>query len=749
MIDRFSFRYPAIIILAFILLGTTLGYFYSFNLAILTGLLLFSIALFLYSFFPHSRLPFIVSLGVVIFLISLWQANLKYHSPPQNDIASHVGHNKNIRFFGQIDKWPVLKRHRTQVTCRIDSIVLDGQMQTGSGLVLLQIQRETTRFSLGDRISFSGRLNLPSGGNYPGRFDYSRYLHTKGISGIVYIGNPALISLDNQKQNIAGRSINHIRQWILDCFYTNMRELPAALASGFLVGETHEIPAEIYQAFRRTGTMHLLAVSGSNVILVLIVIGWVLKFIPLGRIGRFVSMLIVVLAFSHLSYNQPSVVRASVMVSLVLVGRFFYRRVDLNNIIPLAASALIFYDPANLFDIGFQLSFAVTWGLVLFLPQLNRLLEEKKMGTITRYLTLIIFSSFIASLISAPITIYYFGEIPLITILSNLFIVPLVSLAVIGIVALLLVNLVWPAVAIIPGMLLDRLLLLINELVVYFGEWKIAMLEISSLSAVIIFFYIGGLFLLFNAITSRPLRRFAVFYLLICLVLFMSVDLLTGPTKKKTIEVFNRGSYQTLIINQSDGLVISNQLRTSRYDDFNANLLPYLFSRGRPFPVNFVFFEPRYRTKQKLDKAFSDNQNLSFKMAGAAPSFGYPSFWRVGGEIDPNLNINQHLKLSSGRLKATFSDSSEILFFNSTTDWSNYQSILNATGSYQFVIVKNDSDLKSIAEVSTRQIPYILLTKPRRSYKLLDESQLQSELGLLSDFMIDKGEYLVIPIGSD
>ncbi len=735
--------------LAFIVPGTALGYFYSLSLPILAASVILSLVLLLGSFFPKSRLPFIIPLGILLFVMSLWQANLKYYSPPHNDIAAHVGLKENIRFFGSIDKWPVLKRHRTQITCRVDSIVLSGQMQSASGLLMIQLQRESTRFSLGDKISFTGRLNLPARGNYPGRFDYSRYLQTKGISGIVYIGNPALISLDSQKQNFAGQSINDIRQWILDCFYTNMRELPAALAAGFLVGETHEIPPEIYQAFRRTGTMHLLAVSGSNVVLVLIVIGWLLKFIPVGRYGRFALMIVVIVAFSHLSYNQPSVVRASVMVALVMAGRVFFRRIDLSNIIALAASGLIFYDPANLFDIGFQLSFAVTWGLVLFLPKLNRLFEDREMGTALRYLLLVLFSSVIASLIAAPITMFYFGQVPLITVLSNLFIVPLVSVAVIGIVILLLINLAWPAVAIAPGMLLDRLLNLINQLVMFFGDWKITMLELPSISIYLIILYIGGLFLLFNALTSIPLRRLAIFYILACLLIYSAVDILSGPSQDKRIEIFNRGSYQTLVIDFEDGLVITNQNRTSRYDDFNTNLLPYLADRKKPLPTSFAFFEPAYKTKQKISKASEGNDQLEFKPVGNPPNSGYPSIWQIGDISKADIESQRFMELSEDAIGVRFSDGSEILFCKSPQSWLKFRHEYHADSSYHFIIAQSDADMRLIEaniDAEDAKLPLILLSKPRQSYNFFTNNAIQDDLGWLYDLMIDKGEYLVIPV---
>ena len=343
---------------------------------------------------------------------------VKYQSFPADDIGCFVDSGDRLRFFADIEKWPLLKRNKTTLTCRVDSVALDGQVISSSGMILVTIRKETTRFALGDQVSLEGRLTSAGTGPYPQRFDYARYLHHKGIRGTVYINDAARISIPVSRANIFGRAVNDIRSQILKCFHDNLTEIPAALASGFLIGETRNIPEDIYLAFRRTGTLHLLAVSGSNVILVLIVMLFLLRAFPMRPWIRLLILLGVIVVFCHLSYNQPSVVRASIMVSMVLTARVVFRRAELNNIVAATAAILILYDPGNLFDIGFQLSFAVTWALILFLPYLNRLFLKSSMSRPVRYILLIVFSSLIASMIAAPITSYYFGEVSLVTIVS-------------------------------------------------------------------------------------------------------------------------------------------------------------------------------------------------------------------------------------------------------------------------------------------------------------------------------------------
>jgi ComEC/Rec2-related protein len=159
--------------------------------------------------------------------------------------------------------------------------------------------------------------------------------------------------------------------------------------------------------------------------------------------------------FAGLSYGDPSVVRASVMAALVLGARLLGRRIDLNNIIAATALVILIFDPAQLFDVGFQLSFATAWGLIFATPRVTSLFGGARKKRWFRWLVLPLIVTVIAQICSAPIIAFYFGRLSLIGPPANLVVVPMVSIAVLGVMIILLANLVWPLLGLWVGSLMD------------------------------------------------------------------------------------------------------------------------------------------------------------------------------------------------------------------------------------------------------------------------------------------------------
>jgi ComEC/Rec2-related protein len=737
----FSFRYPAVVVLTFVIVGTLLGWKIDPGLPVLIALVVASFIFLLYGFFRLPRKYFIFPLAALAMAATFLSAGMKYHLFPPDDIGCLTGCREQLRFFGRIDKWPVIKRHKTLITCCVDSIAVNDSIRPASGSILMNIRRETTRFSLGDQISFTGRLGRPHRSGYPGGFDYSRYLFNRGIRGTVYISNPLRIMVHQPAYNLFGRAISYIRQWILECFRNNLTEIPASLASGFLIGETRDIPEDIYQAFRRTGTMHLLAVSGSNVALVLLVMVFLLRFFPMKRSVRLMVLLAIIVAFSHLSYNQPSVVRASLTAALILAARFFYRRTDLNNIIAATAAILIICNPGNLFDIGFQLSFAVAWALILFLPQVNYLFESFKMRTPVRYLLLIASSSLIASLTAAPITSYYFGQTSLVTVFSNLVIVPLVSLAVIGIVTLLLVNLALPAAAIVPGIMLDRLLNVTHYLVGWFGRWKIAAASPPSFPAVYVYVILIAVTLLFLSIRYRCARRLGCFFVLLIAVSCLAVDIFASPYLPD-MEIFNHDTSSAIIINRAGGIVIYHQDGENRYDDFTGNLLPYLAGRRSSLPQYFVFMEPAYRTERRLNRACEIIPRIKFKPVEVEIDLKSPTIWRTfTGDYPAETDSSRIIRIAPGIVVVEPENFRRLVF---SKDIEMLKSLREPDSGYLtscFLLAGRNRDLAEAASQSYCSQYRVLLERSLESYNMLSDSEIERIQENLFDNLIERGEH--------
>lgn len=733
----FSFRYPAVVILICVAAGTLVGRQYGPGMPVAViiagGALAALIAVYLWA--PARY--FIVPLALLSLCGAWMSAAARYQTLPADDISRFLSDRSRLGVFGRIAAWPEIKREKTYITCRVDSLVRNDSVFSVSGRVLLVVGRATTRFALGDNIHVTERVVVPRRGNFPGSFDYRQYLMDKGIRGLAYISDAAQVEISVAAENSFGRLVSRLRQSILDVFRNHLSEIPAAMASGFLIGETRDIPEELYQAFRRTGTIHLLAVSGSNVALVLVVVLALFRFIPCHRVLRLALLLAVIVLFSHLSYNQPSVIRASIVAALVLAARVLYRRVDLNNILASAAAVLIVYDPGNLFDVGFQLSFAVAWGLVVFLPPLHHLSEQYRWPASVRYGALLLSSSLIATLISAPITLAYFGQASLMAVFSNMLVVPLVSIGVVGILILLLVHPILPALAIVPAMAVDRLLNLTASTVAWFGGWETAVITWPSFSGLHAVFGLALVCCLFAAIQHKIVRRVTVFVILGSAAVWLAGAALYAKDMPD-VEVYNEGASQTVIINRFGGLVIYREAKAGRYDSFGSSLIPYLAGRKGIQPRHFLFFEPRYRTALRLEKRYDhqDMPELWPVVTSRVPEV--PSLWSTGPSPDSISNTADSIVLGPGMAVIAPEGGPRIIIAEAADVVSMLAPEPNQRD-YYFFFIDNQKELNEIAGRIGDAEVIIVLTRPQQYYNFLSDSLLSGQGDIRLKGVIENG----------
>lgn len=613
-----SFRYPAVVILISVIIGTLLGRFIDISYLWFFAACLLAFISLVFIYRGYRRLIFSIALIIAFFGMAELHASRVFFPGEEFSVAgiAGAGEHKPVRIFGVIDKWPVLKQHRTLLSCHVDSVVMADSVHRVSGKVLLRVNRVTTEFILHDKISVAGRLHPVEPSSEIRSFDYGHWLANQGIQATMRINDPAKIMIDPRARGMFPDLVDRMRSWILGVFIRYLDEIPAAMSGGYLIGETRHIPEDIYQAFRTTGTMHLLAVSGSNVALVLLVALFILRPFRVHRFVRLGLLLVLIIVFSHLSYNQPSVVRASVMAILVLVGRTLYRRVDLHNIIAAAAVLLLLYNPSNLFDVGFQLSFAVTWGLVLFLPVFYEIIMQRMSQEWLRYILLIIFCSVIASVVAVPITAYYFGEFAVVTVFSNLLVVPLVSLSVIGIVVLLLLAALYPPLAAIPAMPLNIILDITNQVVLWFDSWRPIRDAHVYFSGFDVCLSLIGATLMFLSLRYKFTRRLFVFFVLTVIITVNALAVWAGDETKGEVLCFNTGTVFGVYADVDGGFLALSVDRQNNYDVLTTDILPYIERRYSHLPKYLLFYDVAYAVDLQIYRITEAYPEFSFIPAG-------------------------------------------------------------------------------------------------------------------------------------
>lgn len=510
-----SRKYPSLYLLFFIIGGIVAADLtHASSWLLFTGALL-SIIGGLVSFGLARRGRAMVCLGLGIGFLGALQFALANYEFGDRHLARTIDESKTCHLFGSVSDWPDIKSNGTEIRIAVDS--LGGEISRAvEGSVLLKITDTTTALQIGDRVEFHGRIYpVRADENSGSGFDYRRYLNLKGVYGIVYLPTLLDVRIDRRYQYGFLSITDGIRRRIAESFHRDLSPEAAALASGFLIGETRNISSDVYQMFRQSGTLHLLAVSGSNVALVLLFVGLMLRPLGLSRRKRALILLIVLGLFTLLSYGQPSVIRASVMAALVILAALMERRYDLNNVIALSMLIILIVNPAELYDVGFQLSYATAWGLIFFVPRVGRLFEKWHNTRGYRWLAFPIIISLVAQVVSAPLTMLYFGRVPVLSVFANLIIVPLTSVAVLGSMAVLIANLLWPTLGVLVGSLLTLLLDFEVGVVRVFGSSDLPSLNLGltsssflSVAGVILFY--GFLMALVLAITGLRARRAVV-----------------------------------------------------------------------------------------------------------------------------------------------------------------------------------------------------------------------------------------------
>ncbi len=309
-------------------------------------------------------------------------------------------------------------------------IAVKDTVRAVSGKALVRFKAGTALPAYRDWMQLQMQLYQPSPPRNPGAFDYRAFLKRKGIDALGTVRKRAQI-IDHREgtDNWWGQVVLPVRGVIRRAIDQNLSGGPAGLLKGVLLGAKHAVPQEVKTAFAQTGVNHVLAVSGLHVGLIAGSVFFLLKMLGVGR-GITAALTICVLVFYALITGlPPSVVRAATMGCIALLGMVGQRDIDGGNILGIAGLGLLIVRPQDLFDVGFQLSFAATGGILVFYRPLRELLPQK-MGWCDTWIAGPLAVSLAAQVTTLPFVVSYFGLVSAMSLIANLIVVPLIGVAV-------------------------------------------------------------------------------------------------------------------------------------------------------------------------------------------------------------------------------------------------------------------------------------------------------------------------------
>jgi len=293
------------------------------------------------------------------------------------------------------------------------------------GRARLTVLGEPPAVAYGDEVRGSFQLRPPGRFRTPGAFDYAGYLATQGIFLEGWTRQPIEIVPGSRGWPWL-EWIFRLRALLLTRLDGALPPGQAALLKAMVLGDRSGLTPETTQAFLDSGTYHILAISGLNVSLLAGALFGLLRLLRASpRLAALLSALVVT-GYAGLAGASASVVRAAVMADAFLLAVVLDRRADLLNSLALSALALLWWNPLYLADVGFQLTFLATLGIVLVVPRCDRALG--RLPRALRWPLASVAMTLAASLMTLPVLAQAFNRVAPAGILANLPIVPLSGL---------------------------------------------------------------------------------------------------------------------------------------------------------------------------------------------------------------------------------------------------------------------------------------------------------------------------------
>ncbi|MFH1826543.1 MAG: DNA internalization-related competence protein ComEC/Rec2 [bacterium] len=410
---------PLIIVTISYILGVILGK--AVHLPIFSSFVFIAIgicAVFISIYLKKNAGP---SLLLLFSLIGLLNFQIRNLPPAKNDI-SNFPRDKILAISGQIDDEPRIIEDKAFFSLKV--LRVDKRKARG----LLSVMTQASKLGYGDTVELQGMVEEIDDIANPGILSFADYLKNKGITCQVKSTRSPPKVLAEGGGNYFKRLSIQIKNKLIVVPQLTLPEPYSTLLSSIVFGSSAaKTPKEIKEVYKRAGVAHLLVASGMHLGILVGVCLFVVRStrLPLG-LGIFVTSL-VNWTYALMTGFGPSILRAAIMAEIVLAGQLFEREKEIYTSLSLSALIILLFNPLNLFDIGFQLSFGATWAMVYISP----VLQERFKPHLPRFINATVSAAMAPVLATVPITIYHFSQTSVVGILTNIILLPWVGIVVV------------------------------------------------------------------------------------------------------------------------------------------------------------------------------------------------------------------------------------------------------------------------------------------------------------------------------
>ncbi len=406
----------------------------------------------------RSKAPFplfFTSTGYLLFVFFCFAAysDFQLNYAPRDGLLRFSG--KNALLYGRVANRPNFSKTGVGWIMEVEELFESGRivkLHDRAKIFMRSTEPPDVKIAYGDMVRVKGKLDLVAEAANRGEFDPRKAARMKQLSVQLYCAGPWQVQHEGEAR------LNAFERFIVLPVYDSIKKsleelLPPGeerkLAAGVLTGERESMSEEVFEAFKLTGTAHILAVSGLNVGLLALVIQICLqrfKVTTVGRLFSFAFFCFILLVYCYVTGNSPSVKRAAFMSLVFIGGETLGRKSDPINSLALADFLILLFDPFDLLNPGFLMTNAAVLGILLIYPRFVDSPSSQKGGGLLRNVGRFLLSGVMITISSiigvSPVIAYYFGTFSVISILANIPVVLFSTLLMYALVPMLLLNLV-------------------------------------------------------------------------------------------------------------------------------------------------------------------------------------------------------------------------------------------------------------------------------------------------------------------
>jgi competence protein ComEC len=336
-----------------------------------------------------------------------------------------------------------------------------------SGKILLNIRKDSLKptFEIGTPLQINCSVVETGFAKNPNQFDYGKYLKNKQIYAQIYTENSRIKTSSIIDKN-AWYYASILRTKILRNLEKNkFHKTELNVAAALILGQQQDISPDIIKDYQYAGAVHILSVSGLHIGFILLFVTFILKPFPNTKRGAFIKLIIIIISlisFGIIAGLAPSVVRSVVMFSFVAIGMYLRRSTNIFHTLLVSMLLILLFEPSFLFDVGFQLSYIALFFILWLQPLLAEIWKPK--NKIVNYFWEILTVSFAAQIGAFPLSIYYFHQFPGLFFVTNLVVIPFISL-IMGLGVLVMVLAAFDYVPIYLSKSLEWSIFILNKII--------------------------------------------------------------------------------------------------------------------------------------------------------------------------------------------------------------------------------------------------------------------------------------------